>query len=262
VAGKGRRAVIAVLISLGTLGLLTLPAGAERAQSGNLIVSLKGGIIPRKLPRDRQAPVGVRLIGGVETSDDAPLPRVKRVKLALAFRGLVDTKGLPVCPRAILRIADSGQAMEDCGPALIGRGKLYARVFVPHQLPFGAHSRLLAFNGKTKKGGPAVWVHAYSTDPPVSFVLPFRVRRQPGRFRTVLETVVPRTVGPWPRFAHFQITVGREFMHRGKPHSYLNASCPLPAGWTSGFLSFARATFSFTDAPDLTTESVRSCRAR
>jgi hypothetical protein len=247
---------------LASFGLVTGPAGAERAQKGNLIVSLNGGVTPRKLPRGHTAPVGVRLEGGIETADEGPLPRVQKVKLALAFRGLVNTRGLPVCKRSQLRIADSTQAMRACGPALIGRGKLYARVFVPHQEPFGLHSDLLAFNGRTKRGGPAVWVHAYSTDPPVSFILPFRVRRQPGQFRTVLETVVPRSVGPWPRFARFGILVGREFSYEGNHRSYLNASCPLPSEWTAGFLSFARATFSFAEAPDLTTESVRSCRAR
>lgn len=249
-------------LSLVIFALVAGPAGAERAQEGNLIVSLEGGITPLKLPRDHAAPVGVRLAGGVQTEDDAPLPRVKRIKFALAFRGRVYTRGLAVCPRARLKIADSGQAMEACGSALVGRGELRARVFVPSQLPFGIHARLLAFNGRTKRGGPAVWVHAYSKDPPVSFVLPFRIRRQKGPFRTVLETVVPRSVGPWPRFSHFELMVSRQFSFHGKRHSYLSASCPLPPHFTAGFVSFARATFSFADAPDLTTDSVRSCRAR
>ena len=48
------------------------------------------------------------------------------------------------------------------------------------RLPFGLHFRLLAFNGKTHQGHTAIWVLAYSPNPPVSFVLPFHVHRQAG----------------------------------------------------------------------------------
>jgi hypothetical protein len=250
------------LAAVAALVFLAGPAGAERAQSGILVVSLRGGITPLTLPRDHPVPVGVRLAGGVQTADGSPLPRVSGIKLALAFRGRVYTRGLPVCQRNRLQFADTRRALAACKGALVGTGKLYARVFVPSQTPFGLHASLLAFNGRSKGGGTAVWVHAYSTDPPVSFVLPFRVRRQSGAFRTVLETIVPRSVGPWPRFAHFQIRIARQFTYHGERHSYLSASCPLPPVLTAGFLSFARATFSFDEAPDLSTESVRSCRAR
>jgi hypothetical protein len=252
----------AAIVAFAAFALATGTAGAERAENGGLVVYLKGGISPRKLPRDHLAPVAVQLAGGVRTTDKMPLPRVREIKFALAYRGDLFTRGLAVCPRARLRFVDSRHAMAACGDALVGHGKLYSRVFVPNQAPFGANARLLAFNGRTKQGKPALWVQAYVPDPLVSFVLPFRIRHQPGPFHTVLETVVPRDVGPWPRFAHFQINVQRQFTYRGKRHSYLSASCPLPPHFTAGFLSFARATFSFADAPDLTTESVRSCRAR
>jgi hypothetical protein len=251
-----------IFAALAALAFVAGPAGAERAQSGDLIVSLNGGITPRKLPRDRPAPVAVRLEGGIRTASALPLPRLKEIKFELAWRGTLFTKGLPVCPRSRLRNVDSRHAMEVCGGALVGSGHLNARVFVPSQLPFGIHSRLLAFNGRTKQGRTAVWVQGYTGNPPTSFILPFRVRRQPGRFRTVLYTVVPRSVGPWPHFTDFQITVSRRFSYRGKRRSYISASCPIPSAFSAGFLSFARGTFDFADGRRLRTESVRSCRAR
>jgi hypothetical protein len=169
---------------------------------------------------------------------------------------------LPVCGRARLRALDTQHALAACGPALVGSGKLYARVFVPSQAPFGLHARLLAFNGETRQGRTAIWVLAYSPDPPFSFVLPFHVRRQPtGPFRTALVSVVPRDVGPWPHFAHFSMVVARQFQFRGRTHSYLSASCPLPPRFSSGLLSLARATFSIENSPDLNVEAVRTCRA-
>lgn len=250
----------AVLLVLAVLG--SGFAWGERARTGDLEVFLDGGLSPKVLPRHRPAPVGVFLAGGVETVGGAPLPRVNWIRIELAWRGRLDTKGLPECPRVRLRGTDSKQAMELCGPAVVGHDKLYAKIFVPNQSPFGLHARLLAFNGKTKDGSPAVWVHAFAPDPPVSFVLPFEVRHQPGNFRTVLVTTIRKSVGPWPHVANFHITVGRNFRYQGKMHSYMNASCPVPPSWTEGFLSLARATYTFADGRKLHPQVARRCKAR
>jgi hypothetical protein len=259
---RWRAASPAVLVALSMLVFSAGPVQAERSQSGGLIVFLKGGISPRQLPRSYSAPVAVRLQAGIRTAESIPLPRVKSIKLELAWRGSLFTRGLPVCPQDRLRVIDARQANSVCGNALVGRGRLYDRVFIPGQSPFGLHAHLLAFNGKTKAGHTAVWVLAYTSDPPVSFVLPFHVRHQAGPFRTVLVTVVPRSIGPWPHFAHFHMNVSRRFSYRGRTHSYLSASCPLPPHFTSGFLSLARATFNLAEGPQLRAETVRSCRAR
>jgi hypothetical protein len=256
-----------VSLSLAALALAAFAlqggqAGAERAQKGDLIVSLNGGIFPAKLPRDHAVPVAVSLRGGVKTADASPLPRVNRLKIEFAWRGDLLTKGLPVCPQVALKGLATSQALAVCEGALVGRGKLWAKVFFPEQDPFGVHAYLLAFNGRTKVGRRAVLIHAYTTDPPISFVIPFVVHRHPGSFHTVLVTTIRRAVGTWPHVASFKVDIARSFKLRGKRRSYMNASCPLPPHFTAGFLSFARATYSFAGGEDLTTESVRSCRAR
>jgi hypothetical protein len=252
-------------LGIGGLALLALScanAGAERVQDGNLIVSLNGGITPVKLPRDHAVPVAVYLEGGVNTADHSPLPRVNRLKLELGWRGELLTDGLPVCPQARLRGIPTSEALDICGRSLVGRGKLHAKIFLPDQAPFNIRAYLLAFNGRTKVGRRAVLVHAYTKDPPISFVIPFIVHRQPGSFHTVLVTTLRRSVGTWPHVASFKVDIARSFMHDGKRHSYLNAKCPLPGNFTAGFLSFARATYTFAGGKEMTTESVRSCRAR
>jgi hypothetical protein len=255
----------AAIVTLGlalAVALGPLPARGERFQKGNLIVSIDGGIAPLKLPRDHPAPVAIRLGGEVLTSDGSPVPRVRKIELGLAGHGLLFTRGLAVCPRARLRTASSHQALERCGAALSGRGRLDAEVRIPHQAPFTIHSRLLAFNGRARGGGPAVWVHAFAADPPVSIVLPGTVHRRSGAFHTALVLAIPRAVGPLPHLRRFQLTLSRRFTYRGKPRSYLSASCPAPAGFTAGFLSVARATYTFADGRHLQVETVRSCRAR
>jgi hypothetical protein len=254
--------VFLALVAIALLTIFSVEAGAERTQKGNLVVSLDGGISPKRLPRDKAVPVSVELEGGVHTSDGSPIPRVNWIKLELSYRGTLSTHGLPVCPQVRLRSTDSRQAMEACGGSLVGKGKLYAEIFVPNQEPFGVHANLLAFNGKTQAKRPAVLVHAYTPDPPVSFIIPFAVHHNTGNFRTVLVTTIRRSVGPWPHVANFQIKVSRNFSHDGKRRSYLSASCPVPKHFTAAFLSSARAIYTFADGRQLTTETVRGCRVR
>ncbi len=256
---KGRAPLPLTLFALAVLGLLAVPAGAERAQRGNLIVALNGGIKPLKLPRRERVPVEVDLAGGVQTTDGSPLPRVDRLKLELSWRGVLSTKGLPNCPRARLASTLSSEALAACPRSLVGRGKLNAKIYLPNQNPFGVRAKLLAFNGKSKVGRPAILVHAYATDPPVSFVIPFVVKRSARR--TVLVTTIRRAVGRWPHVSNFRIQVGRDFVHGGQRHSYLSASCPAPKNFTAGF-SYARATYTFAGGDQLQIESVRSCRTR
>jgi hypothetical protein len=252
-----------VVLALALLALLlAADAGAERVQSGNIIVSLNGGIAPRALPRARRAPVAVRLAGRVLTADRSSLPRVNWIRLELAWRGVLDTRGLPVCPLSRLTSTNTIQALAHCRAAQVGQGGLAAQVFLPGEPPLGVHARLVAFNGITKAGRPAVLVHAYSKDPPVAFVIPFSVHHKAGAFHTVLVALIRRSVGAWPHVADFHIVVSRKFAFRGEQHSYLSASCPVPSGFTAGFLSFARATYTFEGGEQLTTTSVRSCRAR
>ncbi len=257
------RARAAALLALAAAGLLA-PAAVrgERSQTGNLVVALNGGIAPLVLPRERTAPVAVTLQGRVATADGSPLPRLTRIDLGLAGKDLLFTRGLPTCPRGRLRNATSRQALDRCSPALVGRGRLDADVFVPNQPPFSIHARMLAFNGRARGGRTAVWVHAFSQDPPVSLVFPFVVRPGGAAFPTRLVATVPRSVGPLPHLAAFDLTLRRSFFFAGKRRSYISASCPVPKPFTAGFLTFARATYSFADDRRLSIESVRSCRAR
>ena len=69
----------------------------EQRERGNLGGSLDGSLSPLSLPRDRPAPVAVRLEGGLRTDDGSLLPRVERIELGLPRQGVLDTRGLPTC---------------------------------------------------------------------------------------------------------------------------------------------------------------------
>src|ERR1044071_6211618 len=88
---------VGILTSLLALAVFAIPVDAERNASGDLTAFLKGGISPRTLPRNHKAPVAVRLHAGIRTAEGVPLPRVKKVRLELAYKGALDTNGLPLC---------------------------------------------------------------------------------------------------------------------------------------------------------------------
>jgi len=172
-------------------------AQGERTQRGNLIVALDGHFSPLTLPRDRPAPVSVRLDASLQTADGSVLPRVTRVELGIPGQGVITTRGLPTCQPRRLRDATTEKALEACRPALVGRGRMLAQVKIPHQDPFTVRARLVAFDGRVN-GERAVIVHGVSAEPPTSVVLPFLFRLRPGRFGTVLVAHLPARSAPGP----------------------------------------------------------------
>jgi hypothetical protein len=259
----------AVKSTVGALALAALLLGAfsatpvrgERTQYGSLIVSLDGELAPLTLPRERPAPVAVHLRGALRTTDDTQLPRVTRIELGLPGEGVISTKGLPICP--VLRLTNTSQAkaLRQCGPALVGRGRIEADVLLPNQRPFRIHAPVLAFNGRLR-GRRAVVVHAISKSPPTVVVIPFVVERKPGRFGLALVADLPSYLGPWPHFARFDLTIWRRFRYRGELRSYLKAPCPIPHILTAGFFSLAKATYTLEGGRQVSTGIARSCRAR
>lgn len=252
------------LTALALLGatLCPGPARGERKQRGQVIASLGGGISPLRLPRSRPAPVSVHLEGGLRTADGSTLPRLRKVEIDLPDRGVISTRDLPLCSQRRLRNTIGSQALAVCGPALVGRGLLRAEVALPAQAPFTIRAQLLVFNGRLSGGRRALLVHAYATRPPTSVVVPFVLRRRAGGFGTELVAALPPVLGPWPRLADFEMTLGRRYRSHGRRRSFLSATCPIPPRFTAGFLSLARATYTFVGGRRLGVEIVRGCRAR
>jgi hypothetical protein len=244
------------------VGFAASMAGAEVVQRGDLVVSLGGAVVPRKLPRREPVPVSVALRGEAHTADGAPLPRLARIELDLAGSGKLDTRGLAVCHRGQLLSASPAEALAACDGALVGQGRLEVEVFLEDQAPFTFDASLRAFNGRGRGGARLVWLHVFGADPPSSIVLAFHIRHTAGAFPTALVARVPADLGPAPHLARFQMTLGRRFAYRGRSRSYLSADCPLPPRFTAGIFPFARARYSFVDGESATTTIVRGCRVR
>jgi hypothetical protein len=236
-------------------------AHGERNQKGDLVVSLDGELAPLKLPRDRAAPVAISLASGLRVAGDEELPRVTGIEIGLPDSGVISTLGLPTCSPARIRDATRAEALHVCRDALIGRGRIIADVHLPNQAPFRSYANLLVFNTRIA-GRRAVVMHANSARPPTTIVLPFTFRKRSGRLGLALVTHLPGALGPWPRFARFEVTLSRRYAYRGHERSYLSASCPIPRRFTAGFFSLASITYTLEDGRRISTGIARGCRAR
>lgn len=257
-----RLATAAAAAALGVACLLAVGAGAETSGRDGVVVSLDGSIRPERLPRHRPMPISITLSGSIRAVGGATPPQLTRLEIAFGARGGLDTSGLAGCPAARLRNATGGQALARCRPALVGRGTIEAEVPLNPEEPILARAGVLAFNGRSG-GRPAVWIHAYSASPPVSFVLPFYVRRiDDGAYGLLLRAPVAAALGRWPRLRAFHIELGRRYLAGGVRHSFLTAGCPLPPRFRVFAVPFARATYTFAPRPTLSTTHLSSCRVR
>jgi len=254
-----RLTVAAALPALLAFAFTVGQAGAEQSGRAGVEVSLDGSVSPRYLPRQRAVPVSLNLAGTIH-AEHSPPPRLQTIEIAFGARGGLETSGLSLCPRSRLRNATTRQALAGCRAALVGRGQISTEVALGSEEPLLARAGALAFNGRSG-GRPTVWVHAYSAAPPVSFVIPFYLRRLgAGAYGMLLRAPVQEALGRWPRLRSFRITLGRRYSAGGEPRSYLSARCPLPPRFGIGLFPLARATYRFAPGPTLSTTILRGCR--
>ena len=202
------------------LALLLLPAAAttraETVRQGDLIVSFGGSISPRALPRTGTAPVGVEVTGHVRTGAGGPPPSLRRIALEVNSAGVLDRRGLPVCPLARILPTSTAVALANCGPAQVGDGHVSGVIVLPEQPPTPFEGRVVAFNGLLPNGDPAILAHLYTAVPaPITFVLSFAIEPGRGRFGTRLVATVPPDTRRTAHITSFALRLRRTFAPGG-----------------------------------------------
>lgn len=258
--GKKRLAAVAVLVAASLL--VAALANAELVERGNLFVRFQGGIAPTNLPRHANAPISVRVDGTVRTlSGDKP-PALRFIVIAINRGGRIETRGLPVCRRSQIEASSSEQALRTCGDALVGSGRYSAGVAFPEQDAFPVSGRILAFN--TLIGGErAILAHVYGRRPyPNSRTFVFHIHKSGGTFGTVLTAALPAALNRNGYLKRIVLNLERDYVYRGRKHSYLTAACGAPAGLTVGVFPFIRVGMTFADGRKLASTLIRTCTVR
>lgn len=237
-------------------------AHAELIERGNLFVRFAGGIAPTKLPRHVNAPIGVRVDGTVRTLTGERPPALRFISIAINRGGRVETKGLPVCRRSQIEAASSAQAMAACGEALVGSGRYVAGVTFPEQATLPLQGKVLAFNAIID-GERAILAHIFGSEPfPNSRTFSFRIHDSKGTFGTVLTAALPKSLNENGYLKRIVLNLRRDYVYRGRRHSYLSASCGAPSGATIGIFPFVRVGMAFADGRKLASTLIRTCTVR
>lgn len=258
---KGKRVVVVVSLTAACF-LVASIADAELVERGDLFVKFQGGIDPTALPRHTNAPITVSVDGTIKTlSGDRP-PALRFIAIAINHGGRIDTKGLPTCRRSQIEPATSAQALAACGAALVGEGRYVGALSLPEQNAFPLQGRVLAFNAVVN-GQRAILAHVYGSNPvPNSRILVFHIHKSSGTFGTVLTAALPANLNRHGYLKKISLDLRRNFVYRGRKHSYLSAACAAPAGLNSGVFPFVRASMTFADGRKLASTLIRTCRVR
>ena len=247
--------------------LACLPAGGAAArqftQEGNLRVAFDASLLPRALPRERPAPVTVKLSGAVRTTDGSVPPQLRVISIAMNRAGIVSVAGLPSCRASVLQQTSTEAALRECRGALVGRGHFAANVNFPGAPVFPARGRVLVFNS-THANKPGLLLHLYGSTPVrAAFVLPFRItRRSQGEFGTVFSTRIPQLASDRGYVTDIDLEIGRRYSYRGTRRSFISASCAAPAGFPGAIFDLAKATFAFAGGKRLVSRLQGDCLVR
>ncbi len=240
----------------------SLAQGVE-TKSGNVLLSFDGGISPHTLPRTGAAPVTVRIASDFKAYDGSdPPPQLREISIGINREGRLFDRGLPTCKVRSIQPATLEAAKAICGGAIVGSGHVQIRVRLGGEAPFDFDGPLLVFNAERADGHRRLLAQIYGTRPPSAFVLTFNVVRTAGAFGTSIRTVLPKGTSKWAYVTHFDMSLRRSYVYKGKRHSYVSAGCPAPPGFPGAVYPFARGKFTFAGGLEVSSTLTRSCKAR
>lgn len=246
---RGRAGIAAALVlaALLVVPLLVSSSAAETVQQEGIRLSFRGSLRPRALPRATPVPVRIGFHAGIGGADGQPLPRLRRLQIAINRVGRLDAGGLPVCHLVQIQPASSEDARKACGGSLVGGGRFVARVRLPETTPYPSRGRIDAFSGRYR-GRPVVFLHVYGRQPvPSSYTLPLFVGHAHGRFGIVLRTSVAANTPSAGRATSISLHLGRTYVAGGRRRSFLSATCPAPPGSRFASFPFVRTRLGFAD---------------
>jgi hypothetical protein len=257
-----KRVAVVMASALACL-LVAVIAHAELVERGNLFVKFDGGIAPTALPRTARAPISVRVDGTIRVLAGAERPpALRHISIAINRGGVLDTRGLPTCRRSQIEPATSKQALETCGPALVGEGRYVGALALPEQDRFPLQGRVLAFNAVIN-GQRAILAHVYGSDPvPNSRIIVFHIHQAHGTFGTIFSAALPARLNRSGYLKKISLNLRRTYVYRGVQRSYLSAACSAPSGFTSATFPFSKVSMTFADGRKLSSTLIRTCKVQ
>ncbi|HYP55523.1 MAG TPA: hypothetical protein VEQ41_04380 [Solirubrobacterales bacterium] len=225
------------------IGIAATAAPADQVRLGPLVLTANGGFEPRLLPKDAYAPIRFQGTAKIEMLNGAQPPALRRLRLDFDRDGKLTTAGLATCAPESLASATPAEARRRCAAALVGTGKVEARVALPGRAPVDVSSPLSIFNGPRRDGNPTAVVHARNTFPATeTFVVVVPIEQRPGTYRYRATFDVPEIAGGAGSITFAEARIGRRYRAGGGERSYVSARCSDGILQTLGLASFADGT--------------------
>lgn len=249
---KGTKTGVRAMLALFLLAVIWLgtqaPVSAEVITGGNYQVGFSGSITPAKLPRVGSQPITVSVRGAIQQLAGPPPPALREFTVSINRHAHLSLRGLPVCPRHLLKGDTTSKALTSCRDALVGSGHFTAHIDLPEQAPFPSEGQLLIFNSRYH-GHTALLGHVYGSQPiPTALDMYFRLHQErKGPFGLTLTATMPDVGEEWGYVTGFEVNLGRRYLFHGHRRSVLVAGCPAPAGVNSALFKLARGVFRVAD---------------
>jgi len=242
--GRSRQIMRAILIVAGACLLAFSVGGADAAliKVGNLVLKADGGFVPSALPRGHYEPIDFHGHANLINTEGGAPTALEEMQLDFDRDGMLEVRGLPVCPVSRIAHATVGEARRRCADAIIGTGHVGA-FFELFGTPVEARVKATLFNGPRKGGNPTVVGHTFTTLPTTrtyTAVIPIkRLKHGPFSYRATFD--VPKLAADGV-LTHVDGRIGRRYDFKGRERSYVNARCTTGVIRTHGHFLFADGT--------------------
>lgn len=206
---------------------LAIASKPTEVRQGNLKFKVNGDFFPKKLPKKKSGPVGLKITSWFNTVDGSPPPALKEFNVETDKNGYIDTTGYPVCKSGQLQARKSEDALKVCKKALVGKGKTTVEVEFADQPAIDVKSELLVFNGGTQGGKTTLYVHAFFNAPITgAIVTTVRTKKiHKGRYGTLAVGKIPKIGNGAGSVKFFTLTINKKYTYKGKKRSVLNLKC-------------------------------------
>lgn len=181
-----------------------------------------GGFSPKTLPGEKPAPVAFFLWERIRTRDGSNPPALKKLRLVGDEHIEFDLKGRPICRSSGRdQRLTTGDVQKQCGPSIVGTGRIEGGVVFLGERLIGFESDLLV----TKGSRSTLYAYAdLSVPTPTLIVIPIEVKKiHRGRFGTEAVASLPTIAGGSGVVTFFKLGFKKGVLHATCPDRHLNA---------------------------------------
>jgi hypothetical protein len=207
------RLLIAAAIAVVALAAV---ASASHLQIGDIVVAAEGGFAPKALPRHDDAPITLHGGGSISTASGQLPPVLRELTLLFDRHGWVQTTGLALCTKGQAGGDHVAKARAACPQAIVGEGEGASIVKFPEQRCVPAST---------------------------TYIVPIVIEPiHQGIYGYRTKATIPRIAGGYGVPISGHLKVGKKWIYKGKPYSYVNALCETGKLEAKGEFTFAEGT--------------------